>query len=201
MRNTKNSNFVYSWVLINCTFNFNAVNVFATTKDHVFDAVLDEQETFFVDVSTVTGTQPTVDNCLSSCIRAIPVSTNQHWAEHADLAHLIWSESLERFWVTNLYTHWPCGTTCTCRTVCVELACVARTIRIGFGHAVTQLRTSLFDSLVDLVNECCRGWCSTATNCAKAACVVLIEIWVVHKVPRLCRYTNKVCDVLFSNDR
>ena len=182
MRHTKYCNFVHSVIFINGAFYFNAINVFATTKDHVFNAVLDEQESFIVDVSTIASAQPTVNDCFCSGIRAIPISTNKHRSKHADLAHLIWPKRLKCFWVTNFNAHWCCCTACTCWSSCVELASVARAIRIGFGHAVSKLWASLFHGLINFVYKCCWRWCTAAANCAQAAGVVLVKVGVVHKV-------------------
>ena len=144
--------------------------------------------------------QPTIFNCFCSCVGTVPVTANEHGSRHHDFAVLVWSQNFFRFWIPDCNSHGANSATRRGRAIGVELANVAWSECIRFGHAVAQLRASLLHTLCHFVNKCRGCWCTAAAYCAKRRGVVLLEIGVIDEVPALRGNTNEVSDLLILNN-
>ena len=71
---------------------------------------------------------------------------------------------------------------------------VAGAKRIGFGHAIAELRPAFFETVGHLVHQ--RGWCgcATTTHRTQRRRVELGKVGVVDEVPTLGGHTDEVGD-------
>ena len=60
VRDAKHRAFCNACHLVQCCFNFTAINVLAAPKDHVFHSVNNENEAVFIDRRHVSSVQPAV---------------------------------------------------------------------------------------------------------------------------------------------
>ena len=162
------------WVFVNGAFHLGAVHVFTGAQNHVFHAVFHVHVTVGVKTTQVTRAQPTINDGLGRCIGAVPVTTNEHWAKEPNFARLPCRHWLQVF-VTNFHHHRPRCTTRAGWMRQIVRTGDGRTKRIGFGHAVTQLRVAVLYLVVYFANK--RRWrrCSATAHCAQARGVVLFE--------------------------
>ena len=140
------------WVFVDGAFYFGAVHVFAGTKDHVFYAVFHIYKSVSIKAAQVARAQPTINDGLGRCIGAIPVTANEHWTKEPNFARLPCWHWLQVF-VTNFHHHRPRCTTRAGWMRQIVRTSDCRTKRIGFGHAVTQLRVAVLYFVVYFANK------------------------------------------------
>ena len=146
MRNSKNSDFMHAWMLIDCAFYFSTKNILTASQDHVLDSVFYKHETFSINATRVTRTQPTINNCFCRGVWPVPVTTNQHRAKEPNFTTFANWQCVSVF-VSHFYFHWGHPTTGTRWSIKIILATVSGTKGVRLCHAVSQLRASAFHTV------------------------------------------------------
>ena len=184
---------MHGGVLVNGVLYLGAIHVFACAQNHVFGAIFDVEEALVIHAADVARAQPAVDDGFGSGFRLVPVAANEHRAKHPNFARLA-RRKCRTVVVANFYQHRWRTTARAGGVRHIVVTTVAGAKRIGFGHAIAELRPAFFETVGHLVHQ--RGWCgcATTTHRTQRRRVELGKVGVVDEVPTLGGHTDEVGD-------
>ena len=78
-------------MVIDDSLHFAAIDVLATTNNHVLCAIDDVYKTLIINSCDVAGIQPSIFDCLCICFWTIQIALNNNGATHTQDAHSVWS--------------------------------------------------------------------------------------------------------------
>ena len=163
MRHTEHGCFVHSRVLINGVLYLGAIHVFASAKNHVFGAIFDVEEALVIHSPDVARAQPAINDGFSGGFRLVPVAANEHRAKHPNFARLARREC-RTVVVANLHQHRWRTTARAGGVRHIVGTAIAGAKRIGFGHAVAELRPAFFETVGHFVHQRGGCWCTATTH-------------------------------------
>ena len=182
---------VHRWVLVDCGFDLDAVNVFAAAQDHVLCPIAHVDETLIVDAANIAGAQPSVLHGFCRGFGTVPVFRDQHGALEPDLAGLAGGEFLtvgvgdpnSHDWYTLAGRRWVLDE---------HRASVLWAVRIGLGHAITQTRAAVGEVIFDALHQLRWHRGTPASNRFEGRSISAGETWRLEQVPAHRGYTHKV---------
>ena len=167
--------FVNSFEFVDHRFDFGAVDVLASAKNHVLGAILDEDETFLVDAPEIPALQPAVDDRIRRRASLVPIAADQVRSAEADLTDFAGSEGIHIF-VETFHFENRHRAPRTARLPNIVIATILRTVGVSFGHAITKTRASALEALIDAAHHLRRGRGAAAADRSETRSIPRFEV-------------------------